>query len=197
MRTTPGRSHDTRAQCAPLIAALPSAAVRRECRASLACELETATPRGRDPLGVPISSESLAALCGVAKPHGVGHTQDAARRALRLPAWCGVPTREEAEQVLASSVARHQEITAQCLSLTTQRHEGLGHPERLARLRRTQGDPQGERMPRPKNRSNDQETLHIFNGDEEYQGPPLRSAGGLHFLDNAGPPGRRETALTS
>ena len=197
MLKTPGLSHDTRAQGEPLIDAMPSAALRRELRASLAVELETATPLGLAHLGVPISSASSASLFGVAKHHGVGPTQDAARIALHLPAWCGVPTRAEAEQGLAVSVARQQESTGQCSSLTTQRHEVVGHPERLDSLSRNQGDPQGERLPRPKNRSNYQETIPISNCYEEYRGPPLRRSGGLHFLDNAGPPGRRETALTS
>ena len=185
MLKTTGLSHDTLAQCEPLIDAMPSAAVRREFRASLAFELESATTLGLDHIGVPISSESIASLFGVAKQHGVGQTQDAARIALHLPALCGVPTREEAEHVLEVSVARQQEITGQYLSLTKQRHEVLGHPERLESLSRNQGDPQVELMPSPKNRSNYQETIHISNGYEEYHGPPLRNSDRLHFLENA------------
>jgi hypothetical protein len=41
----------------------------------------------------------------VAKHHGVGQTQDAARIALRLPALCGPPTREEAQEVSPSKVS--------------------------------------------------------------------------------------------
>ena len=197
MLKSQGLSHDTRAQCDPLIDTMPSSALRQEFRAYLDFELKTATTLGLDHIGVPISSESIASLFGVAKQHGVGQTQAAARRALHLPALCGVPTREAAEQVLAVSVARQHEITGQFISLTKQRHEVLGHPERLESLSRNQGDPQVELMPSPKNRSNYQETIHISNGYEEYHGPPLRSSGGLHFLENAGPPGRRETALTS
>ena len=63
-------------------------------------ELETAKTLGLDHVGLPISSDAIESLFGVAKQHGVGETQDAARIALRLPALCGVPTREEAEQVL-------------------------------------------------------------------------------------------------
>ena len=131
---TTGLSHDTLAQCEPLIDAMPSAALRLEFRAYLAFELETAKTLGLDHVGVPISSDTIASLFGVAKHHGVGETQDAARIALRLPAFCGLPTREEAEQVLEVSLARQQEITGQCTSLTKQRREVLGNPERLARL---------------------------------------------------------------
>jgi hypothetical protein len=194
---TKGLSHDTLAQCKPLIDAMPSTALRLEFNAYLAFELETATTLGRDHLGLPISSDAIESLFGVAKCHGVGETQDAARIALRLPALCGVPTREEAKQVRDVSVARQQEVTGQFISLTKQRREVLGHPERLESLSLDHANPHVESIPSPKNRSNYQQIINISNGYEECYGPPLRRPGGLHFLENAGVPGRRETALTS
>ena len=146
---------------------------------------------------MPISSDAIASLFGVAKRHGVGETPDANRMALRLPALCGVPTREEAEHVLKVSVVTPQELTAQCTSLTKQRREVLGHPERLESLSLDHATPHVELIPRPKNRSNYQEIINISNGYEECYGPPLQSPGGRHFPDNAGPPGIKETALTS
>src|SRR2546426_6045624 len=101
-----GLSYDTRTQCEPLIDTMPSSALRQELRAYLDFELETATTLGLDHIGLPISSDAVASLFGVAKRHGVGETQDAARIALHLPALCGLPTPEEAEQVLQVSVAR-------------------------------------------------------------------------------------------
>jgi len=192
-----GLSHDTRAQCAPLIDTMPSSALRQEFRASLDFELTTATTLGLDHIGVPISSDAIASLFGVAKLRGVGETQDAARIALRLPAFCGVPTREEAEHVLKVRVAKPQELTAQCTSLTQQRREVLGHPERLESLSLEQATPHVALIPSPKNRSNHQEIINISNSYEEYCGPPLQNPGRLHFLENAGPPGIKETALTS
>ena len=192
-----GLSHDTRAQCEPLIATMSSCALRQEFRAYLDFELETATTLGLDHVGLPISSDAIESLFGVAKRHGVGETQDANRIALRLPAFCGVPTREEAEQGLRVSVARQQELTAQCTSLSKQRREVLGHPEHLESLSLEQATPHVELMPSPKNRSNYQEIIDISNSYEECHWPPLPSPGRLHFLENAEPPGRRETALTS
>jgi hypothetical protein len=194
---TTGLSHDTRAQCEPLIDPMPSSALRQEFRAYLDFELKTATTLGLDHIGVPISSDAIESLFGMAKSRGVGETQDAARIALRLPAFCGVPTREEAEQVLKVSVAKQQELTAQCTSLTKQRREVLGHPERLESLSLEQAIPHVALIPRPKNRSNYQEIINRSNSYEECHGPPLQSPAGLHFLDNAGPPGIKETALTS
>src|SRR5438128_12091083 len=192
-----GLSHDTRAQCEPLIATMPSSVLRQEFRAYLDFELETATTLGLDHVGLPISSDAIESLFGVAKRHGVGETQDANRIALRLPAFCGVPTREEAEQVLRVSVARQQEFTAPFTSLTKQRREVLGHPERLESLSLEQATPHVELMPRLENRANYEEIIEISNSYDDCHGPPVPSAGGLHFLENAEPPGRRETALTS
>jgi hypothetical protein len=194
---TKGLSHDTRAQCEPLIETMPSSALRQEFRAYLDFELETATTLGLDHVGLPISSDALESLFGVAKRHGVGETQDANRIALRLSAFCGVPTREEAEQVLKVSVARQQELTAQFTSLTQQRREVLGHPERLESLSLEQATPHVELIASPKNRSNHQKIINISNGYEECYGPPLGNPSGLHCLGNTGPPGRREMALTS
>jgi hypothetical protein len=194
---TTGLSHDTRAQCEPLIDTMPSSALRQEFRAYLDFELTTATTLGLDHIGMPISSDAIESLFGVAKLRGVGETQDAARIALRLPAFCGVPTREEAEQVLKVSVAKQQELTAQFTSLTQQRREVLGHPERLESLSLEQATPHVALIPSPKNRSNHQEIINISNSYEEYCGPPLQNPGRLHFLENAGPPGIKETALTS
>jgi hypothetical protein len=194
---TQGLSHDTRAQCEPLIDTMPSSALRLEFRAYLDFELETATSLGLASIGLPISSDAIESLFGVAKCHGVGETQDAARIALRLPALCGVPSREEAAQVLTVSVARQQERTGQVLSLTKQRREVLGHPEHLDSLSSDRANPQVELISRPKNRSNCQAITHISNGYEECHGPPLRSPDGLPCLEDTGPPDRRETAVIS
>jgi hypothetical protein len=192
-----GLSHDSRAQCEPLIDTMPSSALRQEFRASLDFELETATTLGLDHIGLPISSDAIESLFGVAKRHGAGETPDAYRMALRLPALCGLPTREEAEQVLDVSVARQQEFTGQVISLTKQRCEVLDHPERLESLRLDQANPHMELIASSKNRSNHQNIVQISTGYEELHGPQWSSSAGHRFLENAAPPGRRETALTS
>jgi hypothetical protein len=191
-----GLSHDTRAQCEPLIDTMPSSALRQEFRAYLDFELETATALGLDHIGLPISSDAIESLFGVAKQHGVGETQDAARIALRLPALCGLPTHEEAEQVLQVSVAKQREVTGQVISLTKQRRRVLGNPERLESLSLTQGSPQVELRASPKNRSNHQNIVQISNIYEQRSGPQLTSPVGRRRLENAAPPGRTETALT-
>jgi len=192
-----GLSHATLAQCEPRLATMPSAALRQEFRASLAFELETATTLGLDHIGLPISSDAIESLFGVAKRHGMGETQDARRMALRLPAFCGVPTREEAQQVLEVRVARQHEFTGQGTSLTKQRREVLGHPERLESLRLTPDDRRMECLPQSKNRSNYQEVINISNGYRTLSSPQITGLDEPLLIENAAPPGIREMALTS
>jgi hypothetical protein len=193
---TKGLSPDTQTQGEPLIEAMPSAALRREFRAYLEVQLATANPLGLDHVGVPMSSDSIESLFGVAKQHGVGQTQDAARMALRLPALCGVPTREEAEQVLRVRVTRQLEWTGPLSSLTKQRREVLGHPERLESLSRNQGTPHVELLPSPKTRSNHETIVPISTGCENPSGPQLACRDALVLSDNTRPPDIREAALT-
>jgi hypothetical protein len=191
-----GLSQDTRARCEPLIDTMASSALRRELRAYLDFELNTATTLGLDHIGLPISSDAIESLFGVAKHHGVGQTQDAARMALRLPALCGSPTREEAKQVLTVSVARQQELTAEVLSLTRQRREVLNHPERLESLGRPQGMSPIELLTSPKKRSNSDAIITISTGCANLHGPLSAGLDDPLVLENAAPPGMKGTALT-
>jgi hypothetical protein len=193
---TKGLSHDTLAQCKPLISEMPSASLRLEFAAYLEYQLDTAKTLGLDQVGLPISSDTIESLFGVAKRHGVGQTQDAARIALRLPALCGVPTRAEAEQVLGISVARQHEITGQCTSLTKQRREVLGHGTDLERLGQSQGEPHMELLPRPKIRSNHAAIVHLSMHCEKQYGPHLLPQQPPCVVENVGLPGMREAALT-
>src|SRR5712691_8911709 len=193
---TQGLSHDTLTQCKPLLSEMPSAPLRLEFAAYLEYQLETAQTLGLDHVGLPISSEAIESLFGVAKRHGVGQTQDAVRMALRLPALCGAPTREEAEQVVGMSVARQHAITGQLTSLTKQRREVLGHRKELESLGRSQGEPYVELMPSPKNRSNHAAIVNLSMGCEDQYGPNLLPQQTPCVIENVGPPDMREAALT-
>jgi hypothetical protein len=192
---TKGLTPQTLLECEPLMDTIASVAVRQEFRAYLALQLATAKHLGLDQVGLPISSDSIESLFGVAKQHGVGQTQDAARIALRLPALCGVPTREEAKQVLEVSVARQQEVSNQFVSLTKQRREVLGHPQHLESLSGDQGAAQVELIPSPKSRSNHESILHLSMGCENRYGPQLVAQDDLPLLENTGPPEIKEAAL--
>jgi hypothetical protein len=145
---------------------------------------------------LPLSSDAIESRFGVAKRHGVGQTQDAARIALRLPAFCGPPTREEAAQVLAISVARQHEITGHLTSLTKQRREGLGQGKDLESLGQGQSAPHVELLPRPKNRSKDDTIVSLSMDCENQYGPHLAPQQPPCVIENVGPPAIREAALT-
>jgi hypothetical protein len=194
---TQGLCHDTLAQCEPLIDAMPTATVRQEFHAYLEVQLDTAQSLGLDDVGLPISSDAIESLFGVAKRHGVGHTQDAARIALRLPAFCGAPTREEAQEVLAVRVARQRALTAEFTSLSKQRREVLGHPERLESLSRSQSSAHVELLPSLKKRSNHEAIATISTGCENPYGPQWGCRDDRVLIENTGPPDRRALALTS
>src|SRR6266851_5610111 len=80
---TKGLSQDTLARCKPLISEMPSVSLRLEFEVYLEHQLATAKTFGLDHVGLPLSSDAIESLFGVAKRHGVGQTQDAARIALR------------------------------------------------------------------------------------------------------------------
>src|SRR6266446_2370075 len=193
---TQGLSPATLAQCEPLTLAMPTATLRLEFTAYLTYELQSATPLGLDQVGLPISSDSIESLFGVAKRHGVGETQDADRIALRLPAFCGVPTREEAEQVLEVSVARQQAFTATFPSLTKERREVLTHPERLESLGENQYKGHVELLPSPKKWSTDEVSISIKRIYGKYDRPQFEVPDEPLVIDNTGPPHIEKAAAT-
>jgi hypothetical protein len=194
---THGLGVATLAQCEPLLDAMPTAAIRQEFRAYLHYQLKTAKTLGLDQVGVPISSDTIESLFGVGKSHGVGETPDAARIALRLPAFCGKPTRQEAEQVLEVSVARQHEFTAAFTSLIQQRREVLSHPQRLESLVREPDRPYVELIPSPNKWSNNEVSINIKtiygNDNGTLCAPPDESL----VIENTGPPHFEQTVLTS
>jgi len=185
MLKTQGRSHHTLAQCEPLIDTIPSGAVRREFTGYLHYQLQTATTLGLDHVGLPISSDLIESLFGLAKQHGIGEIKDASRMALRLPAFCGAPTRQEARQVLEVSVAQQKAITAQFTSLTQQRREVLPNPDTLESLGTDQASLHVELIPSPKNRPNDREIVNLSNGYQEAHGPEMHRQDDYHRPESA------------
>src|SRR3989454_6456348 len=187
----------TVAQCETLIDAMPTATIGQEFRAYLTHQLGIATTLGLTQVGVPISSDSIESLFGVGKRHGVGETPDAARIALRLTAFCGMPTRQEAEQILGVRVARQHEFTAAFTSLTQQRREERSHPERLESLVREPASPHVELIPSPKTHANNEVSVDIKTIYRNDNGTPLVSPDESMVIENAGLPHFEQTALTS
>jgi hypothetical protein len=182
---TKGLSHHTLTQCAPLIDAISSSAVRRDFASYLQVQLETATTLGLAEVGLPISSDPIESLFGLAKQQGVGEIKDANRIAMRLPALCGVPTRAEAQQVVELSVAQQKALTGRLTSLTKQRREVLPHPDCLETLGRDQVNTYVELIPGSKTRPNYQGTISISNSYKEACGPKLERRDALYRPETA------------
>jgi hypothetical protein len=175
---TKGLSQSTLVQCEPLIQAIRSAGVRRDFLAYLQGQLDTATTLGLEKIGLPISSDQIESLFGLAKQHGAGEIRDADRIAMRLPALCGIPTRAEAEQVVGISVADQNEITSCFNSLMKQRREVLPNPDRLESLGKEQAQAHVTLIPDAKNRVNNQEIVHLSGCYQELYAPELMCQGG-------------------
>ena len=146
----------------------------REFAHYLQAQLQTATTLGLAEVGLPLSSDPIESIFGLAKQHGTGEIKDANRIATRLPALCGTPTPAEAQQVLEISVAQQTKLTAGLTSLTKQRREVLPTPACLEKLGMDQAHNHLELIPSPKNRSNHQEIINISNTYKEACGPQLR-----------------------
>jgi len=154
-----GLSRETMAQCEPLIETIATEPLRRQFTGYLESQFDAAGELALDELGLPISTDPLESLFGLAKLHGTGQIKDADRIAIRVPALCGVPTREEADWVLGISVAEQCRITAQFTSLSKQRRDVLPHPDRLESL--ANGRAHVELIPRAENRSNSRKILQF------------------------------------
>lgn len=168
---TNGLNNQTMAQCESLIQAIPANPLRQEFRAYLETQLDTARGIGLDDIGISISSDPIESLFGLGKILGAGQIKDADRIALRLPALCGIPTREEARQVLGVSVAQYREIIDPLNSLTKQRRNVFPNPGQLESLINSQAHV--ELIPSPKNRSNNKNILLIPDNCREVPGPRI------------------------
>jgi hypothetical protein len=163
---TRGLTHDTLSQCEPLFDTMASVRVRQEFSRYLQHQLETAKRLGRDEVGLPISSDPIESLFGLTKQHGVGPVKDANRMALRIPALCGLPTQEEARQVLAVTVAQQHAFSHGVSSLTKQRRQIRVNPHHLEQLGHRQEQGNVELIPPGKDHSDRSDIIYFPNGYE-------------------------------
>jgi hypothetical protein len=169
MLKTRGLTHDTLHECEPLLDTMASVRVRQEFSRYLHHQLETAKQLGLDAVGLPISSDPIESLFGLTKQHGVGPVKEANRMALRIPALCGVPTLEEAGQVLEITVAQQQALTDRVSSLTKQRRQMRGEPHHLEQLGSGRDQGNVELIPPGKDRSDRSNIIDLPNGDKEVK----------------------------
>jgi hypothetical protein len=130
-----GLSQETYQACQPLIETLPAySAVRLGFIHWIEKQLSVAVSLGLDKVGMPISSDNIESLLGIAKQQGTGEIKDAHRIALRIPALCGELTRKDAQSVLEISVQDQQQVVESLPSLIKQRRQVLPHPGCLEKI---------------------------------------------------------------
>ena len=171
MLKTRGLTHDTLHECEPVLDTMASVRVRQEFSRYLHHQLETAKQLGLDEVGLPISSDPIESLCGLSKQHGVGPVKDTNRMALRIPALCGVPTLEEAQQVLEITVNQQQALSNGVASLTKQRRQMRAQPHYLEQLGNGREQGNVELIPPGKDRSDRSHIIHLPNGYKEVKEP--------------------------
>jgi len=123
-------------ECMILLEKIPaSSTVRKEFETFLNEHIGIAKDLGLEKIGLPITSDCIESLFGVAKQHGTGNTKDANRIGLRLPALCGKLTKEDAKMVLNITVEERQEVEATFSSLIKQRREILSRQGNIEQLK--------------------------------------------------------------
>ena len=169
-----GLSHDTNQACQTLIKGIPSGSpIRSGFTTWIKDQLQVAETLGLAETGLPISSDPIESLFGVAKRHGVGETKDANRLAARLPALCGQLTEQDAQRVLDMRVAEQEKVMGPLPSLAKQRREVLPNPGRLETLTPGQAGHHLELIPGAKNRSKNPIILTLSDHYEKTHSPVI------------------------
>lgn len=169
---TRGLSYETGRECEALIEGIPpSSPVRIGFTNWIEQQLQVAEALGVAETGLPISSDPIESLFGVAKNHGAGETKDAHRLAVLLPALCGPVTEEEAQRVLEISVAQQEQLIGSFSSLTRQRRDILPNPGRLETLALGEGGQNFELIPRAENRPKNVIILNDIKGLRKNEWP--------------------------
>ncbi len=174
---TKGLSPATYQECQAWIELIPApSAVRIGFTQWAEEQLQVAADLGLAATGLPISSDTIESLFGVSKRQGTAEVKDADRIAVRIPALCGVLTKDDAQRVLEISVQEQQQVVGALPSLLKQRHEVLPNPGSLEKLH-SQADtkPHIELIPGSKNRSKNLININISDGYDETIGPSKNS----------------------
>ncbi|MCP4552667.1 MAG: hypothetical protein GY834_11630, partial [Bacteroidetes bacterium] len=147
---TKGLSYETYKECQPLIEKIPpTSSVRTGITTWAEKQLKVAEILGLERIGMPVCSDNIESLFGVAKQHGTGVVKDANRIALRTPTLCGELTREDVQRVLRISVKKQQQVTASLPSLTRQRRRVLPNPGCLEQIQSDDAKQNLELIPIP------------------------------------------------
>lgn len=179
---TTGLSPASYAACQPLLHTMPAESpVRRGFQEWADQQLHVCRTLGLEQIGLPVTTDSIESLFGIAKQHGVGAIKDANRIALRLPALTGELTAEDVQQVLRVRVKDQHDITGPLSSLVRQRQEILPNPGRLEDLSHQPDTPANlVLLPGSKNRINTTLIPYISASCSQATGPPTDASDACH-----------------
>lgn len=181
-----GLSNQTIKECEYRLEAIsPCSQIRARFVSWMRSQLETAENLGLNEIGMPISSDSIESLFGVAKTHGTGEVKDANRIAARIPAMCGQVTKEDARNVLQVSCAQQQESMGNLFSLISQRRQILPNPGSLDALNKA-ANHDFELIPGSKKRSKKCENKTKSKDYAEIFGPVSTQKGQLISVADTG-----------
>ncbi|MBF0437475.1 MAG: hypothetical protein HQL77_19230, partial [Magnetococcales bacterium] len=93
------------------------------------------------------------------------------QQVLRLPALCGIPTKQEAQQVIEMTIAEQNKYTNDLSSLTKQRLEMFSGRGSLEKLDHDHACNHMELIPESKKRSNYENIFDISLSSRERYGP--------------------------
>ena len=128
---------------------------------------------GLSAAGLPISSDTIESLFGVAKHHGVGAIKDPNRIAMHIPALCGKLTLQDAHRVMNISTSELEGTVGELTSLTKQRRKILPNPGTLEQLADKDADANLELLPGSRNWEKDAGKPHISYLNSKRPGPDL------------------------
>ncbi len=169
-----GLSCETRQTSQALIEAIPPASpVRIGFTNWLQEQFNVAQTLGLAETGLPISSDPIESLFGVAKRQGVGELKDANRLAVHLPALCGSLTKRDAHRVLDVSVAQQEKVMGSVCSLAQQRRQVLPNPGGLENLTPTEAPHPLELIPGAENRSKNPIILNLSDHYKKTHDPEM------------------------
>jgi hypothetical protein len=132
---TRGLSVKTQQDCLKILEAQPCpSSVFRDFSQWMVEQLAVAEKLGLSNVGLPISSDTIESLFGVAKHHGVGAIKDPNRIALHIPALCGNLTPQDAQRAMKISTLELDDVLGKLTSLTKQRREILPNPGTIEQL---------------------------------------------------------------
>jgi hypothetical protein len=182
---TQGLKTETYEKCMNIISTMSdSSSVKKGFIQWMDRQMEIAETFNLADIGLPITSDSIESLFGIAKTHGVGPMKDPNRIALHIPVLCGKLTQQDAYRSQQVTTAVLDAITRPLVSLTKQRRDILPNPGTLEQLAQSSGSQFLELIPGSKNRDKNTKSSTIPSKYKNFIDPQNQVLEGREILKN-------------